>query len=62
MFVSGARPRARRGPELPKNCRRRQRQKGKLGRDSQEELLDVAMALARERELGDKLTSGDAAR
>ena len=48
--VSGAHPRAHRGPEIPKKCRRRKRQKGKPGRDSEEELLEVAMARAREDE------------
>ena len=37
-------------PEHPKKCRRRKRQRGKLGRDSGEELLQAAMTRAREEE------------
>ena len=49
-LLSGAHPRAHRRTELPMKCRRRKRQKGKLGRDSEEELLEAAMALALEEE------------
>ena len=42
---SGVRPRAHRGPELPGKCRRRQQ--GELGRDSEEEVLEAAVARAR---------------
>ena len=46
---SGAHSRGHGGTELPKTYRRRKRQKGKPGRDS-EELLEAALARAREEE------------
>ena len=42
--------RAHRAPEHRKKCRRQEGQKGKLARDPKEELIEAAMARAREEE------------
>ena len=47
--VSGEPPRARGGTEVPKK-RRRKRQEGKPGRDSEEELLEAVTARVREQD------------
>ena len=48
--VSRAHTRAHRGPELSKKCCRRKRQKGKFGLNCEDELLEAAMARARDEE------------
>ena len=48
--ASGAHPRAHRGPELPQKYRRRKRQQGKPGRDSEGQWLEAAMGREREKE------------
>ena len=58
--ASGAHPRAHRGTELPKKCRRRKRQQGKPDRDSEEGLLGAAMARAREEGSGRFTRTGPA--